>query len=136
MSEVSIIEYAEDLDAAEAPAVLPPGDYPAEIRGAEIKTSGKGNQYIQVTFIISPDDYPADATDLDVDGSILSYGRLSPDNTTRARFNMKKFVQAIGGTMGKKLDLNDWIGKQAIVTVVNEPYDGVTQANIKKVNPA
>jgi hypothetical protein len=49
---------------------------------------------------------------------------------------MKKFTEAIGAKQGKALDLNDWIGLSAIVTVVNEPYEGVQQANIKKVNPA
>lgn len=132
----SIISYAEDLEAAEAPPALPASDYPAEIRGAEIKTSAKGNKYVNVTFIVSPDDYPADATDLDMDGTVLSYMNLNPADTVKARFGMKKFAQAIGVTLGKKLDLNDWIGKTALISVINEPYDGVMQAKIKKVNPA
>lgn len=136
MSEASIIEYTEELENAEAPVPLPPGEYPAEIRAAESKTSPKGNPWIQVQFYINPDEYPADFTQGDPDGTTLSFGRLSPENTVRARFNMKRFCEAIGAPMGRRLDLNEWIGKTAIVQVVNEPYDGVMQASIKKVLPA
>lgn len=137
MSDVSIIEYASSLDEAEAPVPLPAGDYPAEIRGVERKTSGKGNEYINVTFFISPENYPADYTDGSEDGAILSYGRLSPDDTVRARYGMKRFAEAIGAkTSTKQVDLNEWIGCTAIVTVVNDTYEGMPTAQIKKVNPA
>lgn len=136
MSEASIIEYAVDLEQAEAPPLLPEGDYPAEIRGAEKKTSGQGNEYVNVTFIINADDYPADFTDGDPDGTIMSYGRLNPADTVKGRWGMKKFATAIGTTLGKKLDLNDWVGRSAIVSVKHGTYDGQPTANIAKVNPA
>lgn len=136
MSDTSIIEYQDDLADAEAPPILPVGDYPAEIRGAEIKTSGKGNEYINVTFVITPENYPADFTDGPEEGIQLSYGRLSPANETRARYNMKKFVESIGGKLGKQLDLNDWIGLSANVALVHDTYEGETRAQIKRVNPA
>lgn len=134
----SLIEYEDDLENAEAPPLLPKGDYPAEIRAAERKSSKskEGSEYVQVQFYISPDDYPADADDLDPDGVVLSYMRLNPANTVKARFGMKKFVSAIGGTLGKTLDLNDWIGKTAIITVDHEPYDGQNQMVIRKVTGA
>ncbi len=132
----SIIEYTEDLANAEAPVPLPAGDYPAEIRAAERKTSAKGNDYINVTFFISADAYPADFTEGDPDGQILSYGRLSPDNTTRARYGMKKFAESIGAPASKNIDLNDWVGLTALVTVAHDEYEGETRAQIKKVNPA
>ncbi len=130
----SIIEYAEDITNAEPPVPLPAQDYPAEIRGAE-KKQGPKAEYINVTFSISPDDYPADYTEGNPDGTLLSYMRLNPGQDQRARYNMRKFCEAIGAPTGSKIDLNDWIGKQAIITVANEPYDGVMQASIKKVNP-
>lgn len=137
MSEVrSIIEYDVDLDEAEAPVPLPKGDYVAEIRGAEQKTSGKGNEYINVTFFIPADQYPADYTEGNADGTILSYGRLSPENTVRARYQMKKFIESIGGTLGRSVDLNAWLGLSAKVTVVNEDYEGTPQAKIAKVSEA
>ena len=137
MSDVrSIIEYDIDLDEAEAPVPLPKGDYIGEIRGAEIKTSAKGNDYVNVTFMIPADQYPADYTEGNPDGTVLSFGRLSPANDTRSRYSMKKFVEAIGATAGKALDLNDWLGKTAQLTVTNEDYEGVPQARISKVGAA
>jgi hypothetical protein len=136
MTDMSIIEYDTDLADAEAPVPLPAGDYPAEIRSAERKTSGAGNEYINVTFVIHPEAYPADYTEGSEDGTILSYGRLNPGQEQRSRWNMKKFCEAIGAPLGKSLDLNSWLGQTAIVTVINEPYEGVDQAKIKKVNPA
>lgn len=138
----SIIEYEDDLDAAEAPALLPKGDYMAEIRGAEKKESKNPNdkgvhtEYVNVTFYISPDSYPADFAEGDPDGVILSYGRLNPANTVKARFGMKKFCEKIGAPLGKKLDLNDWIGKSAIVTIGHEPWDGMDQMRITGIKGA
>lgn len=137
MSDIpSVIEYNEDIDAAEAPPPLPLGDYPAEIRTAEIKNSSKGNDYVNVTFYIAPESYPADFTEGDPDGTTLSFGRLSPANTAKARFGMRKFKDAIGAPGGKTLDLNDWIGLNATVEIVHEDYEGMPQAKIKKVKEA
>lgn len=137
MSEVrSIVEYDEDLSNAEAPVPLPPGDYAAEVRTAEIKTSAKGNEYVNVTFFVAPEQYPADYTEGNADGTTLSFGRLSPENSTRARFGMRKFCEAIGAPLGAKLDLNDWIGRSAIIVVTNEEYEGVMQARCSKVKEA
>lgn len=132
----SIIEYDVDLAEQEAPPVLPVGDYPATIRSAEQKTSGKGNKYVNVTFMIDPESYPADFVDGDEDGTILSYGRISPENTQRARWGMRKFQEAIGAKLSKQVDLNDWIGLSAVVSVGHEPYEGENRAKITKVNPA
>ena len=132
----SIIEYAEDLSAAEAPVPLPAQDYVATIRSAEQKTSAAGNEYINVTFYIDPDQYPVDFTEGNPDGETLTFGRISPANETRARWGMRKFVEAIGAKPGKKIDLNDWIGLSASVTVVHDTWEGETRAQIKKVNPA
>lgn len=140
MSDVnSIIEYDEDLADAEAPVPLPRGDYTAEIRGAERKKSKAGDkEYVNVTFYISADQYPADYTEGDPDGTILSYGmgRLSTGGDRKSRWNMKKFAEGIGAELGKTLDLNTFLGKAATVTVINEDYEGVTQAKISKVGAA
>lgn len=137
MSELtSIIEYNESLEAAEAPVPLPVGDYPAEIRGAEIKTSQNGNKYVNVTFYIAPESYPADFTEGDADGTTLSFGRLSPENTVKARYGMKKFATAIGAKLGKTLDLNDWIGLNAVVEIDHREWEGQKNPNIKAVKPA
>ena len=131
--QMSIIEYSEDLSKAEAPVPLPASTYPAQIRSVEVKVSQKGNRYVNVTFVVSPDDYPADYTEGDLDGTLLSFGRLSPDETARARYGMKKFCDAIGAKYSKHVDLNDWIGLSAMVEVTNDEYVGETRANIKRV---
>lgn len=137
MTEVhSILEYDEDLANAEAPVPLPAGTYPATIRGAEIKKAKNGDKsYVNVTFFIDADNYPPDYPEGDPDGTILSYGmgRLGADSTQRSRFNMKRFCQSIGASMGAKLDLSDWLGLSAMVEVVNEEYEGVNLAKISKV---
>lgn len=137
MSEaMSIIEYDTDLADAEAPVPLPVGDYVGEVRSAEIKVSSKGNKYVNVSFFIPPEQYPADFTEGNADGMTLTYGRLSPDNTTQARWGMKKFCEAIGATLASKLDLNDWLGKTGVVSVVHEEYEGQDRAKIGKVKEA
>lgn len=140
MSDVaSIIEYDDDLSNAEAPVPIPPGDYAALIRGAERKKAKSGDkEYANVTFYISSEQYPADYTEGDADGTILSYGmgRLSTAGDAKSRWNMKRFCENIGSELGRILDLNAWLDKSAIVTVVNEEYEGQMQAKISKVGPA
>lgn len=132
----SIIEFSEDVATAEAPVPLPVGDYPAEIRGVTSKTSQNGNPYAQVQFFINPDSYPADYTEGEPDGMILSYNRVSLQDTPASRHRMRKFLEAIGAPAGKKIDLNDWVGRTAIVSVAHDPYEGENRANIAKVNAA
>lgn len=132
----SVIKFSEDLSNAEQPDPLPKGDYPAEIRGAERKTSGKGNEYAAVTFYIAPESYPADYTEGNEDGTVLTYNRVMLTDTPQGRYRIRKFLEAVGGKLGKQLDLNDLIGLNASVTVDHEMYEGENRANIKKVNPA
>lgn len=137
MSELPmIIEYTEDLSEATEPQPLPAGDYTGEIRGVEAKTSDKGNRYISVAFFIEPEQYPADYTDGNPDGTTMSYNRLSPEANQRARWNMKKFCEAIGVPLTSKIDLNEWIGKTAIIEVINGSYEGSPTAQIKKIKEA
>ena len=132
----SLIEYNDDLSNAEAPVPLPTGTYVGEVRGAEVKDSSKGSKYVSVTFHINSDDYPPDYTEGDPDGTILTYNRISPENTTRARFAMKRFCEALGAPMGRTIDLNDWLGKSALLEVTHDTYEGITRAQIKSVKPA
>jgi hypothetical protein len=130
----SIIQFSSDISEAEAPKPLPVGDYPARITAAEVKESARGGQYVAVTFLVSSDDYPADYTDGDPDGAILVYRRLQVEDTPRARYNMRKFVEAIGAKAGTKVDLNDWIGQTATISVAHTEYEGEERAEIKRVS--
>ena len=136
MSEMgSIIEFASDISDAEAPKALPAGDYVAEITGAELGTSqSSGKPRVKVDFRIKPEDFPADYEDADsfADGKIVShYVGVADDKA--ARFRLRKFCEAIGAPMGSKLDINEWIGKQAILTIEPDEYEGVERERSRKV---
>jgi hypothetical protein len=134
MSEVSsIIEFSEDISTAEAPTPLPVGEYPAEIRGAVKKQSAAGNDYASVTFFIAPEAYPADFTEGNEDGETLTFNRVSLLDTPAARHRLRKFGEAIGAPLSKKVDLNEWVGRTATVSVQHDTYEGETRAVIGKV---
>jgi hypothetical protein len=131
----SIIEFSEDIATAEAPKPLPVGQYPAEIRSAERKTSANsGNEYGRVQFFIAPEQYPADFTEGNPDGMLLDYNRVPTQDNPAARHRMRKFCEAIGySPKGGKVDMNEWIGMTATVDIVHDTFDGETRAQIKRV---
>jgi len=131
---MGILEFSEDVGSQDAPVPLPAGDYTAEIRAAAKKTSATtGNDYVQVTFFIQPDQYPADYSEGDPDGQALTFNRVSTQDTPAGRYRLRKFLEAIGAKMGKSIDLNDWVGLTATVKVDSETYEGETRAVIKSV---
>jgi len=133
----SIIEFDEDIAEAEAPVPLPVGDYPAEVRGAVQKTANQsGNPYASVQFFINADAYPADYTEGEPDGMLLTFNRVSLQNTPAGRHRLRKFLEAIGAPAGSKIDLNDWVGRTATVTISHDEWEGETRANIAKVTAA
>lgn len=136
MSEMgSILEYSQDISDAEAPVALPAGDYPAKIVAAELGTSqSSGKARVDVTWRIAPEDFPADYEDADsfADGKDV-HQYISAEDTKASRFRMKKFCEAIGAKTGGRLDLNDWIGKSAIVTLEQDEYEGVPRERFRKV---
>lgn len=134
MSEVpSVFSFSEDITDAPAPVPLPVGDYPVEIKGAEIKTSQKGNRYVSVKFFVAPENYPADYTDGNPDGEILNYNRLVLEDSPRGRHRARKFCESIGAKTGSDLDVNDWIGLTAVASVSEEEFEGEPRAVISKI---
>lgn len=137
MSELgSIIEYGEDLANAEAPKALPAGDYPATVIAAEIgESKSSGKERVDVQLRISPEDFPADFTDADSypDG-IVVHMYVSTENTKAQRFRMRKFVEALGAKLGKKLDVNSWIGLNTIVTVEPDEFEGIENNRARKIS--
>ncbi len=134
----SIIAYSEDIADAEAPVPLPVGDYPAEIRKVEQKESqNTGNKYAAVSFYISPDDYPADYDAENApDGTVLVYRRVLLEDNPQSRWRMRKFLNAIGATPSRNIDLNDWIGLNAVVGIGRDMWEGEPRAQVERVNPA
>lgn len=136
MSELgSIIEYDSDLSEVEAPASLPANDYPATIIGAELGISqNSGKPRVDVTFRIKPEDFPADYEDAESfpEGKdVHFYPGASTDKASK--FRMRKFCEAIGAKLSNRLDLNDWIGKVAILSIEKEEYEGIEKERIRKV---
>lgn len=129
----SILSYAEDITDAPPPVPLPVGDYPAEIRGATIKTSQKGNRYVDVQFFVAPEAYPADYTDGNENGEMLNYRRLTYEDTPRGRHRMDKFCKAIGAKTGRDIDVNEWVGLSATIAITEEEFEGEPRAVISKV---
>lgn len=132
----SVIEYQEDIANAKAPAPLPIKKYHASIVEAKPMVSQtKGTKYAAVTFMIGADQYPADYTDGAPDGTKITYRRVSLEQNAMAIFGMSRFVKAIGAPTGRRIDLNDWIGREATVEVAHNDYEGQARHEIKAVEP-
>jgi hypothetical protein len=130
----SIVEFSSDLSKAEAPEPLPVGEYEANITSTEIKTSqAKGTRYCEIRWNVSPDQYPADYGDGSPEGTNLIYRRVSLEDNPQARWFTKQFIDAIGAPLGKKIDVNTWVGMDAVVEVDHETYEGVNRAIVKRV---
>lgn len=130
---MSIIQFSEDITNAEAPAPLPVGEYTAEIRSVETKVSAKGNTYMSVQFFIDSSQYPADYTEGDPDGTILTYNRIVVEDTARGRHRMKKFCESIGAKTGREVNPADWLGLTATVSVKTGEWEGEPRAEIDRV---
>lgn len=133
----SIIEYQDDIADAQPPAPLPVGKYLATVAGALIKIGqASGKKYCEVMFHIAPDHYPADFVDGSPEGIKIAFRRLSPEGTALARYGMRRFCEAIGAPLGRKLDMSDWIGKEAMLDIVHREYEGSPRMDIKAVEKA
>lgn len=132
----SIIEFSEDISEAEAPDPLPERDYPATITAVERKTSAKGNDYLSVMFRIEEEDYPADYDPNNNPGGAQIMHMLGLDDNARVRHRMRKFCEAIGAPMSRRLNTSEWIGQSAKITIKHDTYEGVTREKIAKVEPA
>lgn len=132
----TIVEFSSDLSKAEAPEPLPAGQYSGVIRGAEVKMSQRGTKYGAVAFHISPEQYPADYTDGNPDGMTLVYRRVGLEDNPQARYGTRRFIEAIGAPLGKKIDVSEWVGMEATLEIKHEEYEGVNRAIIDRVQEA
>jgi hypothetical protein len=132
----TILEYSEDIAEASAPEPLPIGEYPATIETVEMRTSNtSGRDYIAIGLRVSRDDLPPDFDEEGAypDGVMLNYNRLLAEDTQRARYNVKKFCQAIGAEMGKQIDASSWIGMSCRVSITHRSWEGEQQPNISRI---
>jgi hypothetical protein len=134
----SVFEFSADISNQEAPPPLPKGKYLASITSAEPKVSAtSGNTYADITFTIAPDQFPADYSAIQADAVNIHHRTmvLSKDDA-RSRYNIRKFAESVRVAVSRKVDLNDFIGRSAMLTIDHRSYQGVDQPEIKAVEPA
>lgn len=133
----SIFTFSQDVDTQEAPPPLPIGTYLASVEGAEPKVSKtSGNTYIDVTFVVAPDQFAPDFAAINPDAVKLHYRSLVMKDDARSRYALRKFCDAMRVPVKREFDVNALIGKAAMVKVKHEPYQGNTNAVIEAVEPA
>lgn len=141
MSEANemMYEFSEDISTATPPPPLPIATYEAEIRQVEPKVSNtSGSRYAAVHFVILPDQFPADfeAAEDYPEGVNIIYRRVSLEDDRNSRARLRSFLEAIGAPMGKSIDLSDWIGHTARVSVASSEWDGNLRNEITSVSAA
>lgn len=131
----SIIEFSENIADAEAPEPLPEREYVASIEAASReKSPTKGTIYASVTFHINEEDYPADYDTNNAPGGKKIRHIVGLTDDAPSRHRLRKFSEAIGAPMAKRIDLSQWVGLQAKVTIKHDTYEGVKREKIIKVD--
>jgi hypothetical protein len=121
MSE-SILHFSSDIADEPMPPLLPVGVYPAEIIGATVK-QGNAGDFAQITVRIAAEAYPADFPDGDPDGTVLQYNFLRTADTPQNRHRMRRFMEKVGGPMGRNPDLNALLGLTCMIEINHRPAD-------------
>jgi hypothetical protein len=131
MSEVqSVYEFSTDLSKQEAPPALPVGDYRATVQGVEGRNSkNSGKPMMVLTYLVGPDQYPADYTDGNADGETFQVFVVLQDDA-RTRFRLRKLCEMHGVTPTRTLNFPDFIGQEVIVSVTHEEYQGEQRARV------
>tara|TARA_Y100001951_G_C11271251_1_gene258913 strand:- start:155 stop:571 length:417 start_codon:yes stop_codon:yes gene_type:complete len=130
----SIVEYSVDLNQQEAPQPLPVGTYSGVIRSTEKKESQRGTMYAAVNFHIDAKQFPADFEDGSDEGLTIIYRRCSLEDNPQARYGTRRFCEAIGAPLAKQIDISEWVGMEAALEVTHDTFEGVTRAQINRVN--
>lgn len=133
----TIIDFSEDISEATPPPPIPKNDYEAEVRAVNVAVSkNKGTKYADVTFLIRPEAFPADFdSTFYPDGASLHYRRVTLEDNPQARYSVRMFCEAIGAPMSRRIDLNEWVGRTARVSITHETYEGRDRAVIQSVAP-
>lgn len=135
----TLFQYEQDISQQEAPRPLPVGTYRGVIRNVQANPGKKDPSTFnaEVTFYISPDQYPVDFNEGDPEGTTLRY-YVSLANKPQARYGLKQFLQAVQAPMGREIDITSWLGLEAMVKVEHEEYEGRMLARVARngVQPA
>ena len=132
--QTSIMKFSTDITNAEAPPPIPARSYRAEIVGAVVRPAAtSGLPYLNIQFRIPAEEYPADYTEGDPDGTILYYNRLQVSDSPRGRYQTRVLMEKLGGPLGAEIDCNALIGLWGNIDVVHQEYEGEMRANIARV---
>lgn len=132
----SLFDFSQDLSTAEAPPPLPARKYQATVTSAVPKMSQKGNTYAEIGFTVDPSQFPPDFAAIQKDAVVLYHRRLVLEDSVRGRYQARKFCEALRVPTSKRLDLNDFVGKIAVIEVTKSSYNGEDRADIKTVEAA
>lgn len=126
----SIYEFSSDVSEQEAPKPLPEQEYRASVRGVEPAVSkSTGSPMMVLTYLVGPDQYPADFTEGNPDGEEFKvYVTLRDD--ARTRFRIRKLCEMHGVKPSRTLNMPDFIGQEVIVKVSHEEYQGEMRARV------
>lgn len=133
----SVYEYSEDVSLQEAPPALPARTYPATCTAATVKPGSKDpdKHLLNLEFTIDPSAFPADFTETDPQKLFWNRTVLNAD-TARGRYQLKQLCEKMKVAVGRKLDVNDFVGKQVNLKVKNGSWQGVPRAEIDAIEPA
>lgn len=131
-----ILEYSENIGDAEAPEPLPERDYPATITATEMKQTQDGRPMVRVQWRVNEEDYPADYDAGNSPGGKTLSQFVMADDSAATRFRLRKFCEAIGAPMSKRIRPSEWVNLSASVTIKHEEYEGQMRERIQKVEAA
>lgn len=130
----SVIEFTEDVSMQEAPPALPARTYLATCTAASQKVSSSKpeNTLLNLEFTIDPSCFPADFPE--TEPVKLYWNRNTVNkNTARERYQLKLLCDKMKVVVTRKLDVNDFIGKQVNLKVKNGSWQGVPRAEIDAI---
>lgn len=139
MSELpSVMELDFDLNDAKPPVPLPEGEYRATVRAIERAISkNSGKDMAVVDYFVSPDQFPPDFTDGNPDGEVLRTYISMDMSVPRNRYRWKQLHQMHGvRIIPGRLDLTAFIGRDVIVQVTHEDYQGEPRPRVNPIREA
>lgn len=130
----SVYEYSEDVSHQEAPPALPARTYPATCTAATAKnsTTKPENVLLNLEFTIDPSAFPADFPDSEPQKLFWNRNILNAD-TPKARYQLKILCDKMKVPASRKIDINDFVGKQVQLKVKNGSWQGIPRAEIEAI---
>lgn len=126
-----VLGFSQDIADAKPPAPLPVGSYRAIVKNAVNRLSQKQKRMMVLEMWVSPDQYPADYTDGNPDGTMLSYF-VPAEDTPQGRWNVKKACEVFGVPMSRDIPVTEFMSREVMIKVTHEMYEGNPQARIER----